>query len=207
VKKESLDGGDLGPDRKLSCRELVARYGYLLALNWDLGEENTQSTLQQQEMIAFIDKIQPYKHNIVVHTFPTWQDRVYTPLLGDNSKLTGVSLQNTWNHTFKQTLQWRKASAESGRLWVVANDEQGSASEGVPPDPGYNGFEAGKLEYDLHDIRKQTLYGNLMAGGAGVEYYFGYKFPENDLVCEDFRSRDKSWEYCKIVLDSVAPHK
>jgi hypothetical protein len=40
-----------------------------------------------------------------------------------------------------------------------------------------------------------------MAGGAGVEYYFGYKLPENDLVCEDYRSRDKSWDYCNIALN------
>jgi hypothetical protein len=40
-----------------------------------------------------------------------------------------------------------------------------------------------------------------MAGGAGVEYYFGYQLPENDLNCEDFRARDKSWDYCRIALD------
>ena len=40
-----------------------------------------------------------------------------------------------------------------------------------------------------------------MAGGAGVEYYFGYQLPQNDLICEDFRSRDKSWDYCRIALD------
>jgi hypothetical protein len=46
-----------------------------------------------------------------------------------------------------------------------------------------------------------------MAGGAGVEYYFGYKLPENDLVCEDFRSRDKSWDYCRIALDFFREQK
>jgi hypothetical protein len=55
--------------------------------------------------------------------------------------------------------------------------------------------------YTRHDIRKLTFWGNLMAGGAGVEYYFGYALPENDLLCEDFRSRDKSWDSCRIALD------
>jgi hypothetical protein len=41
-----------------------------------------------------------------------------------------------------------------------------------------------------------------MAGGAGVEYYFGYEFPQNDLNCEDFRSRDQSWDYCRIALNA-----
>ncbi|MEO8425848.1 MAG: putative collagen-binding domain-containing protein [Verrucomicrobiota bacterium] len=33
------------------------------------------------------------------------------------------------------------------------------------------------------------------------KYYFGYQLPQNDLVCEDWRSRDKSWDYCRIALD------
>lgn len=203
---ESLDGGELGPQRILYYRELIARYSYLLALNWNLGEENTQTTAQQQAMAAYFDKNCPYKHNIVLHTYPNQQDKVYAPLVG-NSLLTGVSLQNHWNQVHKKTLQWIKASDKTNRPWVVANDEQGSASEGVPPDPGYKGWDAKTLNYDIHDVRKQTLWANLMAGGAGVEYYFGYKLPENDLVCEDFRSRDKSWDFCNIALSFFRDNK
>ena len=46
------------------------------------------------------------------------------------------------------------------------------------------GYDAGKVGYSIEDVRKQTLWGNLMAGGAGVEYYFGYQLPENDLICD-----------------------
>ena len=46
-----------------------------------------------------------------------------------------------------------------------------------------------------------------MAGGAGVEYYFGYKFAENDLRCEDWRSRDRSWDYCRIAIDFFHDNK
>ena len=53
----------------------------------------------------------------------------------------------------------------------------------------------------IHDIRKLTLWGNLMAGGGGVEYYFGYVLPDNDLTMESFRSRDKSWDYARIALN------
>lgn len=149
----------------------------------------------------------PYKHHIVIHTFPNWQDRVYSELLGDKSLLTGASLQNGWREVHQRTLQWVQASAKAGRPWVVANDEQGPADLGVPPDPGYQGFDgvarSGPEDtgYTLHDIRKYTLWGNLMAGGAGVEYYFGYKLPQNDLTCEDYRSRDRSWDYCRIALE------
>jgi hypothetical protein len=75
----------------------------------------------------------------------------------------------------------------------------------VPCDGGYQGHSGiageGDNAYDMHDIRKATLWGNLMAGGAGVEYYFGYQLPANDLVCEDFRSRDRSWDFCRIALE------
>ena len=200
----ALDGGDLRIERKLYCRELVARFAHELALNWNLGEENTQSTEQQNAMAGYIRELDPYDHLIVVHTYPNQQDQVYPPLLGKTSAITGTSLQNGWDQVHQRTLKWIAESKQAGRPWVVANDEQGPADMGVPPDPGYQGSDGkarqGKRTYDLHDIRKQTLWGNLMAGGAGVEYYFGYTLPQNDLRCEDFRSRERSWEYCAIAL-------
>lgn len=206
VVPEALDGGETGPERRLYLRELVARFGHHLALNWNLGEENTQTPRQQRAMAQYISDIDPYSHHIVIHTYPNMQDRVYKPLLGNGSVLTGASLQNMWNETHAWTVKWVRASAHTGKPWVVANDEQGSARTGVPPDPGYEGFsgttsEDGYEPYDIHGIRKYTLWGNLMAGGAGVEYYFGYNLAQNDLVAEDFRSRDKTWDYCRIAIE------
>ncbi len=222
--KESLDGGKLGRERKLYCRELIARFGHELALVWNLGEENTQSAEEQRDMIRYLHQTDPYQHNIAVHTFPDWQDKVYPELLGDKSLLTGASLQNSWSAAHQRTVKWLQASAKAGRPWVVCNDEQGPASLGVPPDPGYQGHDGiarvrqnpnakseankkakspGQEEtrgYTLHDVRKNTLWGTLLAGGGGVEYYFGYQLPQNDLVCQDFRSREKSWDYCRIAL-------
>jgi hypothetical protein len=206
----ALDGGDLGPARMLYCRELIARFSHNLALNWNLGEENTQSSEQQRAMAQYIQDMDPYDHNIVVHTFPNAQDKVYPPLLGKQSVLTGASLQNEWRVAHQRTLKWVRESARAGRPWVVANDEQGPANLGVPPDPGFEGFDGqagkGDNKYDLHDIRKYTLWGNLMGGGAGVEYYFGYQLPQNDLLCQDFRSRDRTWDFCRIALDFFREH-
>lgn len=213
----SLDGGKLGPERKLYLREMISRYGHLLALNWNLGEENTQTTEEQQAMIDYIAKTDAYQHLRVLHTYPGQQSKVYPPLLGDKSKLTGLSLQQKWDRAHSETLKWVKQSAGANKPWVVAFDEQGPASHGVPADPGYDGRDGVAEEknpdgkesegyvkaeaYTMHDIRKGTLWGNLMAGGAGVEYYFGYKQPENDVGGEDYRSRDQSWDFCGIALD------
>jgi Domain of unknown function (DUF5060)/Gylcosyl hydrolase family 115 C-terminal domain len=222
-KKEALDGGKLGPERKLYCRELIARFGHALALNWNIGEENTQSTDEVRDMVKYLHDTDPYDHHIVLHTFPPQMEEVYRPLLGDKSLLTGVSMQTSWKASHQRTLQWRNESASAGRPWVVAHDEQNPAGLGVPPDPGYKGHDgiaeendsqgpkgegyATSKPYTMHDVRKLCLWGNLMAGGAGVEYYFGYKLPENDLVLEDFRSRDQSWDYCRIALDFFREEK
>lgn len=203
----ALDGGALGPERKLYLREMIARYSHHLALNWNLGEENTQSAEEQRAMAEFIRATDPYGHNIVIHTYPNQQDKVYPPLLGEESEPTGASLQNGWNQVHQRTLKWVRESEKAGKPWVVANDEQGPANLGVPPDPGYQDFDGtakpeGKGKpYTWEDVRRETLWGNLMAGGAGVEYYFGYSSPENDLKCEDFRSREKSWDACRIALE------
>ncbi len=203
---ESLDGGDTGPERTLYVRELTARFGYALGLNWNIGEENTQTSEQQFAMAMNLRDTDAYRHHVVVHTFPNEQEKVYPALLGSRSPFTGASLQMMWNTVHERTLRWVRASADAKKPWVVANDEQGPANLGVPPDPGYAGFagtdtQGRDVGYTHHDIRKYTLWGNLMAGGAGVEYYFGYGLADNDLVAENFRSRDKSWDYGRIAID------
>lgn len=190
-----MDGGELGPERRLYYRELVARFGYHLALNWNFGEENNQTTAQQKAQFAYVKRIDPYQHLRVMHTYPNQKDQVYGPLLGDRSALTGLSLQ-TSNPKFVQVYgdvkKWVLASQETGKPWVVACDEPGDASHALLPDQ----------ENPRHDnARINGLWGTFMAGGAGTEWYFGYKHPCSDLTCQDWRSRDRFWEMGKHALD------
>ena len=45
-----------------------------------------------------------------------------------------------------------------------------------------------------------------MAGGAGVEWYFGYKHPHSDLTCQDYRTRDRMWDQSRYALEFFRKH-
>jgi hypothetical protein len=195
-----LDGGNLGIQRKLYLRELIARYAHHLALNWNIGEENTQTDAQRKAMAKYIYDHDPYKHHIVIHTYPSLQEQIYRPLLGDSSAFAGVSIQTPVENVYAETRKWVEASANLGKKWVVANDEQNPFASGVAADAEYTG-NRGSVPDNSERIRRDVLWGNLMAGGGGVEYYFGYNTGETDLTSQDYRSREKSWKYAKYALD------
>ncbi|MBM4026256.1 MAG: DUF5060 domain-containing protein [Planctomycetes bacterium] len=191
---QALDDGELGRQRKLYYRELIARFAHHPALVWNLGEENTNTDEQRKAFAQYIRDLDPYRHPIVVHTYPGQYDQVYTPLLG-YEHFEGPSLQT--NDTHRQTKKWIDLSAQAGRPWFVCLDEIGPSHAGVKPD---------SIDYWHDEVRKKHLWANLMAGGAGVEWYFGYSFPHNDLNCEDWRSRDHMWDLTRYALDFFRDH-
>jgi len=187
-----LDNGDLGPQRKLYYRELIARFAHHPAIVWNLGEENTNTDEQRLAYTEFFEKTDPYDHPLVVHTFPGQYDNVYSPLLGVKT-FEGPSLQmGNMKETHDETIKWVNQSASAGRKWFVCLDEIGPAKIGVKPDAD---------DYRHDDVRRHALWGNLMGGGSGVEWYFGYSFPHNDLNCEDWRSRDHMWDLTRYALE------
>ena len=183
-----LDNGDTGPQRKLYCRELIARFSHNLALNWNIGEENGQAPEQVQAMAQYIHDQDPYDHHIVMHTHPGSLGR-YNAHVGNQSKLTGASIQSQWKKVRSSVSHVRQKSINAGKLWVVASDEQGP---GIKPD-------ADDPNHDAH--RKACIWGSIMVGGAGSEYYFGWPYAHSDMTCEDFRSRDRWWDYCRYALE------
>ncbi len=192
-----LDGGGLGLQRKLYYRELVARFGHHLAIVWNLGEENTNTDAQRKSFSDFIRAVDPYDNPIVVHTFPGQYDLVYNPLLGYSS-LEGPSLQmGSPSATHAETVKWVQRSAQNGRKWFVSLDEIGPANDGVVTDAE---------DFNHDGPRKNALWGNLMGGGAGCEWYFGYGHPHTDLTCEDWRTRDNMWNLTRHALAFFQTH-
>ena len=141
-------------------------------------------------MMDYLWQYDPYGHNVVIHTGPSNKSQ-YNSYLAPNSKLTGASLQisNAVTDTsivFDETKTWWDSSdsANGGsRPWVVACDEQGGANTGV---------DCTVASQD--DARKNTLWGNIMAGGAGVEYYYGYQSCTTDLNSQSHIERAQIYQ-------------
>ena len=194
--------------RKLYYRELIARFGHHPAMIFNVGEENgwenedvpygAANSDEQRKMFAdYIHDLDPYDHPIVVHTLPGRYDEIYTPLLGYES-YAGPSLQmGNPKRIHEETITWIARSAQAGHKWFVCLDEIGPAHTGVKPDAD---------DYRHDEVRHYSLWGNLMAGGSGVEWYFGYRYPNNDLNCEDWRSRDHMWDLTRYALDFFHTH-
>lgn len=203
-----LDNGDTGPQRKLYYRELIARFGHHLAITWNMGEENgpasftpeAQTVPQQKAMVKYLKETDPYQNYVVIHTHSGHKPRyeIFDQLLGDPN-LDGPSIQiHDMRDAHDETVHWLKASGEAGRQWVVCIDEIGPAQRGVDPDD--------REDNNQDTVRAEVLWGNLMAGGSGAEWYFGYKNHNNDLACEDWRSRDRMWNYTRHGIGFFQKH-
>lgn len=201
-----LDNGGTGMYTKLYYRELIARFGHHLALNWNLAEETGDWTekpptfpidgAERIRLAEYVSSIDPYNHHLVIHN-GAW----YDPIYGPNTKFTGASLQTDktdFRRVHSQTLKVLEEAKSAGKIWAVAVDEPGDAGHSLitdGEDPEHN------------NARKNGLWGAMMAGAWGTEWYFGYKHPHSDLSCQDYRSRDLFWDQGKICLDFFNDNK
>jgi hypothetical protein len=96
---------------------------------------------------------------VVAHNAVGLEDQIYDPLLG-HLTFDGASLQCGASQAFSDTLKWVQESKAASHKWIVTNDEQSGFSTGVLPDANDPTHDA---------IRKNFLWGNVMAGGAGGE--------------------------------------
>ncbi len=201
-----LDNGAIGAYTRLYYREIMARFGHHLSLNWNIGEESgdwakdhktpPMNTTQRIAAAEYFYQYDPYHHHLVIHNPPAFND-----ILGVTSQYTGVSYQlgtEQFQNVHNTVLKWLTLSKESGRQWAISMDEPGGATHGLLPDN----------EDSKHDsARINCLWGVFLAGGWGNEYYFGYAHPHSDLTCEDFRSRDLFWNQCRYLLDFFEDNK
>ena len=190
--QNSLGGADVTGNnlRALYYRELVSRFSHHLAVVWNIGEENTTGNATKVANARYIREKDAYRHPITVHTPNNGALGTYQPLM-DNStwiqyfemtSLQGDAYQyNSWADTI------RDYSASKGKKWVICGDEQ-------TPDVLSN-------MSNLYTLRRDALWGNLLGGGGGVEWYFGYQGTFGDLSSEDWSVAQPLWDNTKYALD------
>lgn len=202
-----LDGGDTGPLRQLYLRELLARFGHHLGMNFNLGEENgladftpiAQNDEQRKEMTRFITKIDPYDHPILLHTHSHEPARtnVLDSIVGFTD-LDGLSLQVDKREGASGVVEtWKNKSREAGHEWMITMDEIGMWHTGARSD---------SLDGNHDTLRRYVLWGTLLSGAAGVEWYFGANNRYHDLNTEDWRTRDRLWEITDYALNFFRAH-
>jgi hypothetical protein len=155
------DGGTLGVQRKLFYRELIARFGHHLGIEWDLGEENDYGSTKHKAFAAFLRAVDPYDHPVTTHCHTNQLQNFYQPLLGSpDFAMTAFQTTYTSGSLATAIQDWRNRSRNAGVPWVISVDE---------PQP---------IENDLSDEsrgypngRRRFLWPTYMAGGGGFEWY------------------------------------
>ncbi len=205
-----LDNGYTGPLRQLYFRELIARFGHHLGLVWNLGEENGpaswspvgQNDHQRKMMAKFIKETDPYKHPVLLHTHShdPLRSKILDSILGF-TYLDGLSLQQDKREQASDVVEtWKKKSKEKGQGWLITMDEIGLWHTAALTD---------SADKNHTTLRHYVLWGTLLSGAAGVEWYFGAKHPHNDLNSEDWRQRNKLWEltnHAKTFFENHLPY-
>ena len=202
-----LDNGETSVQRKVYYKELIARFGHHLGIIWNMGEENGpsapdqwspigQTDKQRLDMAKYIKQNNPFEPIIFLHSHADnkSQDKYLNPLIG-KGEYDGASMQiGEPKNVNSRIYNFSEKSEIGGKKWIVSLDELGPHWKGVMPD-----------SFDKkHDtIRNHALWGSVLAGAGGVEWYFGWKYPHADLTCEDFRSRELWWKQSKIAVDFI----
>ena len=162
-----------------------------------------QSVEQQKAEAAWLSSLDPYRHPIVIHN-DHWHAKnvreTFDPLLGF-APITGTALQD---------FHWNDIGAHVAPLRARRAPRQGTRGSSRPT--SWAGAALGTLpdaDDPTHDRpRIFGLWGTLMAGGAGVEWYFGWQnnSPHSDLSAEDWRTREEMYRQSRVALDFFHRH-
>ncbi|GEM_PF-1397175 len=160
------DSTSFADARKIYYREMIARFGYLNAITWNVGEESgwqkdtgdgaSISSSQQIARASYVKDLSPYEDHIVIHNGPSDDDSIFNSLVGSDA-FTGPAYQgdlSNLNHGNGRIAYWRKESANKGHKWVVTYDEPYTSGK-----PARNTW------------RKNALWASISAGAAGAEIY------------------------------------
>ena len=189
-----LDGGtdasgtSLSVERMIYMREMVARFGHNNGIQWNLGEENTNTSQQRVDMSEWMKAVDPYDHLVVVHTWPTEVQTVYNPLLGEEA-FDGSSFQASSDDIRGLTETYRDKSAAAGDPWVIGWDENSTRQTMIDP---YSNNPNSTKEQNL----REAFWGFLTAGGSGVNWYIRQQDGQSyDQTMDTFDAFESLWTW------------
>ncbi len=191
-------GTSLDAERLIYMREMVARFGYLNGIDWNMGEENTQSDRERIEMAEFLKEIDGYDHAVSVHTYTGEHNKVYDDLLGETD-FDGPSFQTSHENIRSNTEEWIEESAKAGDPWVIQWTEDSGGKVAINP---YSNNPDSSQEKNL----REAYWGHLTAGGSGGNWYFrsndgsfgGHSLDQN---MDDFTAYKSVWTWTSAALE------
>jgi len=187
ANKKELDNGELGVERKLYYRELIARFGHHNALSWNLCEEyNIQFDLGPQRVRAFADfirAIDPYDHPISVHSAGDPLKELRFTFGDARFGLTSIQLNQRRIDTLVE--EFRAATTAAGRPLPISMDE-------FTVDVGQKGSWKPFDRHELH--RKQKLWPTLLSGGQ-IEFIL-----EDLLGVDSFKTADRQALWKSVAI-------
>jgi len=182
--KRELDNNTLGVERMLFYRELIARFGHHLALQWNLCEEyNLRFKIapdMAKDYAGYIRAVDPYGHPISIHhagkAIKAWK-----PFLGDQ-RFSVTSFQ-TRDISVVET--WRALSKQAGVPHVIGMDE----------------FFPDKATPENADRQRMQYIWPIYLSGGQIEFIL-----DELLKTEDFRKYEKHWRYMWYARKFMEDH-
>jgi len=186
-----LDGGSLDRERQLYYRMLIARFSHHPALIWDLGESGSGLTLsstspyrpqtpdQRLDMAQYFYEHDPYLHPLLFQN-----SGEFSELLTSGSKYTAALLRIPAQYAHEHLLHYHELVEKRGLVWTVTALAPVTYPVASPDAAGAK---------EIEELRKQSLWGALMAGGAGIEYARLSADGRSDHTLRDFRGDEFLW--------------
>ncbi len=188
ANKRELDDGELGPERKLYYREMIARFGHHLALEWNLCEEyNLNFNFGPERLGAFasyVRAVDPYDHPIAVHSAGDPVEALRFMYGDARYDMTSVQLNQRPIHEVTEAL--RRETRQAGRPIPISLDEftldRGQRASHIPID-------------DADGYRREKLWPTYFSGGM-IEFIL-----EGLLKTDSFKltEREKLWRFMWIA--------
>lgn len=181
-----LNNGNMGLERSIYYRELIARFGFKLGLRYNLGEEHHLNPEKMKSNSDYLSRLDPYGHPVGSHSSHKKEKFVekFDAMMGyKNFHGAWFQLHDNYDISYEIKSLLDKSKA-AGHKWVVSDDETYGIKEN----------NVSQAERNIWKV--------LMAGGEGMNLYIAYNdYTYADVSLENFRRMNKTLNYLVNAKD------